>query len=209
MDESLNINEDSNPLTGSKSLEEKILPRMNEAVIDSPSISEMNTTVWATTSVFDKQGPVCEPLKQSYLLVVSVAPALVVIENLIFFAAVFLYRRKLKHNNVYMYVTSALFANILTSLWAFYHFLNYYYGLESWEPTHWWAFRKGRLVFRTVSLESSLELIPEVTRLHVFPVRLLFLPRFWNSPIFNTHSVANDNHSGTCQQFKCMFDPEL
>nr|XP_039270971.1 uncharacterized protein LOC120345547 [Styela clava] len=85
----------------------------------------------------------CEPLKQSYLLVVSVAPGLVAVENLAFLFAVLLYRKKLKHNNVYTYVTSALIANVLTSLWAFYHFINYYFGLESKEPTHWWAFRKG------------------------------------------------------------------
>lgn len=87
--------------------------------------------------------PVCGPLTKPYLLIVSIGPGLVSIENLVFLFAVLLYRQNLRHNNVYRYVTSALIANLLTSLWAFYHFLNYYYGLESKTPTFWWAFRKG------------------------------------------------------------------
>lgn len=111
-------------------------PRMFIDIIP-PNKMERNVTIPADGE------ELCEPLKQSYLLVVSVAPGLVAVENLAFLFAVLLYRKKLKHNNVYTYVTSALIANVLTSLWAFYHFFNYYFGIESKEPTHWWAFRKG------------------------------------------------------------------
>lgn len=86
---------------------------------------------------------ICGPLSKPYLLFVSAGPAMVSVENLVFLFAVLLYRKKLHQNNVYTYVTSALIANLVTSLWAFYHFLNYHYGLESAEPTFWWAFRKG------------------------------------------------------------------
>lgn len=89
----------------------------------------------------------CVPLHHLYVILVSFLPALALLENCTFLVAVLMYRRKLKHNNVYTYVTSALCANILSSLWAFYHFLNYYFGFESIEPTPWWAFRKGKKAF--------------------------------------------------------------
>lgn len=87
----------------------------------------------------------CVPLKETYVQGVSVLPALIALENLGFLVAVVVNRNKLKHNNVYRYVASALVANFVTCVLGFYHFVNYYYGFEPVQPNHWWALRKGEL----------------------------------------------------------------
>ena len=85
----------------------------------------------------------CEPYKEKIILAMSVVPALVAIENAFVLVAMLVYWHKLKHNNVYRYVASCLAANIVSSVFGFYHFLNYYHGFEPHQPNQWWAFRKG------------------------------------------------------------------
>ena len=105
-------------------------------------------TVW-NTSVFEDDildhntTDECVPLKKSYVLGLSLFPAFAAMENLVFLFAIILHRTTLKLNNVYRYVASALAANLLISVLAFYHFLNYHYGFEPHQPNSWWAFRKG------------------------------------------------------------------
>ena len=85
----------------------------------------------------------CIPLKKDYVLGLALFPALAAIENVVFLLAVVLYRKKLRTKNVYRYVASAFAANVVISILAFYHFLNYYFGFEPGTPNLWWAFRKG------------------------------------------------------------------
>ena len=85
----------------------------------------------------------CLPLKKNFLIVLTAFPAFVAIENLVFLLAIYFYRGKLKHSNVYRYVASTLAANFVISSFGFYHFLNYYFGFEPIRPNLWWAFRKG------------------------------------------------------------------
>lgn len=87
----------------------------------------------------------CEPFQEPVILVVSIVPACVALENMFVLLAMMGYRKKLKHNNVYRYVASCLLANIVASTLGFYHFLNYYHGFEPILPNKWWAFRKGKI----------------------------------------------------------------
>ncbi|CAK8688175.1 uncharacterized protein LOC143459806 [Clavelina lepadiformis] len=101
----------------------------------------------------------CVPLEENYLRVVSVVPALVAVENLVILASLFCYRHKLKHNNVYRYVASALVANVVTAVLGFYHFINYYYGFETTSPNPWWAFRKGMTLALSLVLCGNIGLL--------------------------------------------------
>ena len=99
----------------------------------------------------------CAPLRENFLQAVCVLPALVALENLIFLLAMTLHRRKLKHHTVYRYVASALVANCVVSVLGFYHFLNYYYGFEPYEPNLWWALRKGKRKVTTYLIPKIIE----------------------------------------------------
>nr|XP_026690260.1 sphingosine 1-phosphate receptor 4 [Ciona intestinalis] len=101
----------------------------------------------------------CVPLKEPFIHAVSAVPALVVIENLVILLALVLYRSRLKHSNVYRYVASTLVANLVTSALGFYHFINYYYGIESAHPNHWWAFRKGMTLALSLVLCGNIGLM--------------------------------------------------
>ena len=118
----------------------------------------MNKTETFTFAMFNVQNssddfrlsnikPKCEPYKDKVILSMSFVPALVVMENAFILAAMLVYWHKLKHNNVYRYVASCLAANIVSSAFGFYHFLNYYHGFEPHQPNQWWAFRKGDPLF--------------------------------------------------------------
>lgn len=96
-------------------------------------------------SIEHSSNETCEALRETFIQAVSVVPALVAFENVFFLVALALYRSRLKHNNVYRYVASALTANFVTSALGFYHFMNYYYGFEPTAPNPWWAFRKGKI----------------------------------------------------------------
>uniref|UniRef100_H2Z309 G-protein coupled receptors family 1 profile domain-containing protein n=1 Tax=Ciona savignyi TaxID=51511 RepID=H2Z309_CIOSA len=123
-----------------------------------PDVQNGNSLVNATSSSFS-DNETCVPLKEPFIHVVSVVPALVVIENLVILLAIVLYRSKLKHSNVYRYVASALVANLITSALGFYHFINYYYGIESSHPNQWWAFRKGMTLALSLVLCGNIGLM--------------------------------------------------
>lgn len=101
----------------------------------------------------------CEPFKQSVVLIMSVLPAFVTLENMFVLFAMMGYRKKLKHNNVYRYVASCLLANIVSSAFGFYHFLNYYHGFEPHDPNQWWAFRKGMTLALSLILCGNIGLL--------------------------------------------------
>ena len=110
------------------------------------SITSNVSDIMLNASSFSNTSDVCVPLRKPYILGLSFFPAFGALENLLFLFAIVLHRRALKFNNVYRYVASAFSANLMISLLAFYHFINYFFGFEPSEPNAWWAFRKGKVL---------------------------------------------------------------
>ena len=107
----------------------------------------MDTVAITTTSSYnttDHEEDICLPLKKPFLNAMMALPALVALENLFILLAMLSYKEKLKKRNLNMYVASTIAANFIIGTVTFYHFLNYYYGFESYQPNLWWAFRKGK-----------------------------------------------------------------
>ena len=87
------------------------------------------------------------PLKYPLRPVVLGILALITLENGFFVLVVIMYRNKLKHNIIYRYVSSGLFANIAYCLSIFYHNLNQYVGFQKNDAVYLWAFEQGMLYF--------------------------------------------------------------
>lgn len=101
----------------------------------------VSSTIFEDLGVDD--GDDCLPLKKSFLLPLMFVPALVALENICVLLVMISHWETLSKRSINAYVSSMVTANFLLSLMIFYHFLNYYFGFESVDPTLWWAFRKG------------------------------------------------------------------
>ena len=86
-----------------------------------------------------------EPLRVVFKYLLLTILPIVMLENIFVTLAVLLYRAKLKHNIIYLYVASGLFANVIYCLFSFYHYLNQAVGFQDDTAVYLWAFQRGNV----------------------------------------------------------------
>ena len=142
-------------------------------------LAEIMNTTFANgyTGSANQTSDQCITTSSPLWIVALVFFGLVIVENIFFLITVLMYRQKLKHATIYLYVASGLVGNIVWCMVIFYHNINQVVGLQPIDAVHVWAFQKGSLVYFIYNNSVSNRLQFSFNFAHIQPAKKCVM---WN-----------------------------